>query len=236
MPGLGRRPSIDPRNERYPMRRMLAEVPPVLPVPDLKLWRFDGEPLDQGNTGTCTAHAAAHFIHAEPFRHRGYLDPFDLYRDVVRSDEYHDNDHEADGPIEGMQGGSSGTGAAKALAKRGHISEFLWAGRIQDVNLWALTRGPVMIGSNWYPSMNQPTAEGFIKIMGSNPGPLGHEWLLRGVNMRRGIGHGVNSWGPKWNAGIKGVRPGHFLIDLDTLDRLFREDGDGVSAIEKRAA
>ena len=232
MPGTGRRPSIDPRNELHPMRRALAEVPPVLPVPDIKVWRFDAQPLNQGNTSTCTAHAGVQFIHAEPFRHRGFIPPFEFYREVVVNDEYDDNDHEATGPIEGMQLGSSGTGVAKALQKRGLIGPYLWGTKLQDVILWVLTRGPVMIGSNWYDSMMNPTEEGFIKILNSSPGGMGHEWLLRGVDTKRGIGHAVNSWGPDWNRKAKGCRPGHFLIDLDTLDRLMREDGDAVSAIE----
>jgi hypothetical protein len=242
MPGLGRRPAVDPRNAAHPMRRLLAEVPPVLPVPDLKTWDFRGYPLDQGNTGTCTAHAAAHFIHSAPLSHRGFMDPFALYREIVLLDEWTDNDREAQGPISGMQGGSSGTGAAKALEKRGLISEYLWAAEMRDAILWLLTRGPVMVGSNWYSSMFTATKEGFVKITQAASIAGGHEWILRAADTRRAVCLGVNSWGADWNRDATGLwvrarlRPGQFLIDFGTLERLFLEDGDAVSAIERRAA
>lgn len=228
------------------MRRLLAEPPPALPVPDLKTWGFLGNPLNQGETGTCTAHAGAHFLHAAPILHRGFVDPWKLYREVVLADEYGENDHEATAPeVPGhlnMQSGSSGTGVAKALEKRGLISEYLWADELRDALLWILTRGPVMVGSNWYSSMFDPTAEGFLKISPAARLEGGHEWILRGADMKRGVALAVNSWGAGWNANATGrwvrarVRPGHFLVDFAVLERLFQEDGDAVSALEKRAA
>jgi hypothetical protein len=222
------------------MRRLLAEPPPTLPVPDLKTWDFLGEPLDQGKTATCTAHAGAHMIHAAPIRHRGFLNPWQLYREVVLFDEYLENDIEStEADNQKLQAGSSGTGVAKAIEKRGLISEYLWAAEMRDALLWVLTRGPVMIGTNWYRSMFKPTPEGFVKIGSTSPIAGGHEWLLRGVDMKRGVALAVNSWGPDWNAAATGrwvrahVRPGHFLIDFGTLERLFNEDGDAVSALEK---
>lgn len=239
--GLGRLPATDPRNERHRMRRLLAAPPPALPVPDLRTWPFSGIPLDQGETGTCTTHAAAHFLHCGPLPHRGFLNPFDLYRETVLLDEYTDNDAEATGPIEKMQGGSSGTGAAKALEKRGLISEYLWADTLADLTLWVLTRGPVMVGTNWYRGMFEPTPEGFVKIPQRDRIAGGHEWLIRAVDVRRGVAEAVNSWGIlRFNAAPTGkwggskLRPGHFLIDMNTLERLFHEDGDVVSCIEKK--
>lgn len=240
--GLGRRPSTDPRNAAHPMRRLLAEVPPTLPVPDLKTWAFKGEPLNQGNTGTCTGHAGAHMIHAAPISHRGFLSPWVLYREAVLCDEYGDNDSDAAETSDArLQAGSSGTGIAKALTKRGTITDYLWAAEMRDANLWVLTRGPVMVGSNWYGSMFTPTPEGFVKISPTAGIAGGHEWLIRGVDMKRAVALAVNSWGPEWNAHATGkwvrsrVSGGHFLIDFGTLERLFREDGDVVSCREKAA-
>lgn len=220
------------------MRRALAAEPVKLPV--RKTWGFRRDPLDQGETGTCVAHAAVHFIHASPLRHVEFLNAIALYREIVLLDEYPDNDHEAQ-ILSGaeMQFGSSGTGGAKALEKRGLISEYLWAGRLTDAITWTLTRGPVMVGTNWYPSMFQPDDEGFVRITPGQRPAGGHEWLLRGVDTKREVGFCVNSWGPEWNANARDrqgrptCRPGHFLIDLTTLGRLFGEDGDAVSAIEK---
>lgn len=240
--GLGRRPSSDPRNALHPMARTLAEPPPALPVPDLKTWTFLGDPLNQGSTGTCTGHAGAHMIHAAPISHRGFLNPWNLYREAVLLDEYPDNDRDAAETSDArLQAGSSGTGIAKALTKRGTITDYLWASEMRDANLWVLTRGPVMVGSNWYSSMFDPTREGFVKISPAAQVVGGHEWLIRGIDIRRGVALAVNSWGPEWNAHAEGkwvrspIRPGHFLVDFRTLEQLFHEDGDVVSCREKAA-
>jgi hypothetical protein len=243
-PGLGRLPSSDPRNRAHPMARALAEPPRALPVPDVRTWGFYGSVLDQRSTSTCTGHAGSHFIHCEPLAHRGFLNPFALYREAVARDEYHENDREAtELDDDKLVTGSSGTGVAKALRDRGLIEgAFLWASEMRDALLWVLTRGPVMVGSNWYSSFGEPTPEGFIKITSSARVIGGHEYLIRGVDMPRGVALAVNSWGPDWNSRSEGrwgkqpLKDGHFLIDHGTLDRLFDEEGDGVSALEKRPA
>ena len=203
---------------------------------------FAGKPLDQGQTGTCTAHAAVHFIHCSPKAHTKFLDPWKLYREIVLLDEYTDNDSEATLPdVPGhinMQQGSSGTGAAKALDKRGLLVDppgYLWADKVEDGTLWVLTRSPVLLGCNWYDTMETPTPEGFVKIGPRAVVVGGHEFIWRGVDVKRGVDWFVNSWGPKWNAHAKdkSVPPGHFMMDHETVARLFREDGDVVSPIER---
>lgn len=239
MPGLGRLRAIDKRNEQHLMHRRLGPVA-ALKVPEQKTWGFRGAPLDQGNTGTCVAHAAAHFIHASPFSHRKFIDPFKLYRELVLLDEYPENDHEAEEQsVSGLQMGSSGTGGAKALHKRGLISEYLWAQRMEDAITWVLTRGPVMLGTNWYNSMFQATPDGMLKIAAGSGIAGGHEWLIRGADKKKGRALMVNSWGPgwgggtgKWTAGAK-IPGGHAVVDFETLARLFHEDGDAVSCLEK---
>ncbi len=237
MPGYGRLRSTDPRNASFHMHRALAPTEAANPVL-LKTWGFSGVPLDQGLSGTCTGHAGAHFIHCSPIAHKTFIDPFILYREAVLSDEYTDNDSDAvKANNDDLQAGSSGTGVAKALEKRGLISSYLWAQRFEDAITWVLTRGPVMVGSNWYESMEKPNASGRLVITPGSPIVGGHEWLIRGADKKRGLALMVNSWGPKWGGvgkweGAK-VRPGHALVDFDTLARLFHEDGDVVSAIEK---
>jgi hypothetical protein len=223
------------------MHRTLGPVAP-LQVPDDKTWSFSGSPLDQGDTGTCTGHAAVHFIHAAPISHKTFLNPFDVYRLGVTLDEYDDNDGDANLPDAECQAGGSGTGVMKALKQLGHLEGFLWAQRFEDGITWCLTRGPVCVGTNWYGSMFDPTPEGFVKITAGAGIAGGHEWLIRGADKKRAVALAVNSWGPKWNAKATGrwgktkLPAGHFLIDFETLSRLFHEDGDVVSGIEKRAA
>lgn len=226
MPGFGRIQSTDSHSQPR-MMSLLVEPPPSLPVPDRMHWSFRGKPLDQGNTGTCTAHAAAHFIHAAPFTHKAFLDPFALYREIVLLDTFKANDHEATEPDNSkLQGGSTGTAAAKALAARGLISGFLFADTLSDATLWLLTRGPVMFGTDWYDSMVDVTPEGFVKIAKGARVVGGHEYCCLGVDTKRGVFFFVNSWGPAWG------KNGRFLMDIGTLTQLFKAGGDAVSPLE----
>jgi len=224
--GLGRLPAKDPRNSAF-------ALPRLAPQAGRKVWGFPGTVLNQGATGTCVAHAAAHFIHCSPRPHRAFLDAFQLYRETVLLDEYPGNDSEAYDPNNShLQYGSSGTGGAKALHKRGLISGYLWADTLENAIQWILQRGPVMVGSNWYDGMFSPSPEGYVKISGSVAG--GHEYLVRGVSTKRGVAWAVNSWGPTWSPRISGrsLPSGHFLIPFEVLERLFREGGDIVSPLE----
>lgn len=239
MPGLGRLPSTDQRNAAYLMHRTLTPAEVVSPLTS-KTWAFTGKVLDQGETGTCTGHAGAHAIHCSPIPHAGFINPFDLYREAVLMDEYPDNDADATELNDSkLQAGSSGTGVAKALSKRGLLVSYLWAQRFEDAINWVLSRGPVMIGSNWYSSMFTPTKEGLLKITTTASVAGGHEWLLRGVDKKAAVALMVNSWGAGWNSKATGkwdggkVPVGHAIIDFTTLARLFHEDGDAVSIIEK---
>lgn len=233
--GLGRVPATDKRNLAHPMSRML--LGPLEPIPTRKTWAFRGDVLDQGATGTCTAHAAAHFLHAAPICHKSFIDPFALYREAVLLDEYPDNDADATAADNsGLQAGSSGTGVAKAMDKRGLLKQYIWAKTSREATEWVLTRGPVMVGTSWYEGMFNPTREGFVKIGPNDSVAGGHEYLYLGADSRQGIAHFVNSWGARWNHAATHVRAGHFLMSFEDLERLFHEDGDAVSAIEKAAA
>ena len=126
----------------------------------------------------------------------------------------------------------------KALDARDLIEDYVWASTLREATEWVLTRGPVMIGTNWYRDFMEPTREGFVTFKTRQGGGVagGHETLLRGVDTTKGIALVVNSWGPEWNVGKSKKCPkGHFLISFEDLERLFHEDGDAVSPIEKKS-
>jgi hypothetical protein len=239
--GLGRKFAPDARDENYPMRTLLPKAIETLPTS--KTWDFRGAVLDQGGTGTCTAHAAAHFVRSAPMRHKHDLNAFDIYREGVLLDEWGDNDVEATRTDDQLQFGSSGRGMVKALEARGIIKEYRWGWSVDEISAWVLTRGPVLIGTNWYEDFFNPTTEGFVKFKTPDGGGIagGHETVVRAANRTKAIALVVNSWSARWNANANpppGLRcpPGHFLIDFETLHRLIREGGDGVSPIEQKKA
>jgi C1A family cysteine protease len=54
----------------------------------------------------------------------------------------------------------------------------------------------------------------------------GHAYLINGMDVKRGLARGKNSWGRGWG------KAGAFRIPLDDLDRLIREDGEACLALE----
>lgn len=239
--GLGRIPSADIRDERYPMRALL---PRAASTRRARTWDLPYDALDQGGTGTCTAHAAVQALMCAPFRHapaRLGFTAFQLYREGILHDGWPQNDPEATSPADnsGLQFGSDGRAMAKALEVRGWISEYRWGWTVEDIIEWLLERGPVMIGTNWYDSMFNVDHEGRIKIGPTSPIAGGHETVLRRVSKPRGLFLLRNSWGRRFNGtglGLPGFRcrPGEGILDAETLHRLMRENGDALSFIEKR--
>lgn len=237
--GLGRIASVDFRDERYPMRALL---PRAASTRSARTWDLPYDALDQGGTGTCTAHAATHALMCAPYRHKASrlgFTPMQLYREGVLHDGWPQNDAEATASSDDqLQFGSDGRAMAKALEARGWLKEYRWGWTVEDVTEWLLERGPVMIGTNWYDSMFNVDHEGRIKIGATSPIAGGHETVLRRYEKRRGLYLLRNSWGRKFNGtglGLPGFkcRIGEGILDGETLHRLLRENGDALSFIEK---
>jgi len=95
-----------------------------------------------------------------------------------------------------------------------------------------LTKGPVVVGTNWYMDMFTPVVKtGYLEIGGSIAG--GHSYYLPGVDFHRANPDGthgavrmVNSWGPGWG------EKGRAWMTMADLDRLIKEDGEACVADE----
>src|SRR4051812_47514495 len=120
----GRRYAPDPRDHAYPMRSLLR----AQALPASRYWGTDSRlPLDQGDTGTCTAHGWAGFLMAAPLETKNAPSPFDMYRGFVAIDEWTDNDHEATDPDNShLQAGSSVRAGAKWLQAQGRLQSYVW--------------------------------------------------------------------------------------------------------------
>ncbi len=93
--------------------------------------------------------------------------------------------------------------------------------------LWkyVLTRGPVVLGSDWFEGMNRVDNNGFVALSGARVG--GHCYLCYGVSASDRAFLCANSWGKTWGDG------GTFLFRFDDVRTLFwRQQMVACSAVE----
>lgn len=214
-PGLGRLHVSDDRDRLFLAAPLLA--PPEAPKPKWRYWWNLGARLNQGQTSTCVAHAWVHLAENSPVTRPGTLDPIAIYQRATEIDEWVDNDGD-------LNFGTSVRAGAKAMAELSVISEYRWAWDLQTAVEWLLTKGPLVIGVDWYSEMMRPTYDGFIWPAGSLVG--GHAVVLDGVNTVNRFVRGLNSWGPDW--GNKGT----FRLTFEALEALIVADGEVCMAAE----
>lgn len=228
---LGRRFAPDPGDAAYSIEARRLPPRPVRRI--TKHWPLFRIPLNQGGEGTCVGHGWWHWLLAAPVIQNKILmglklTPRELYILSLAVDEWIENDWGD------MQFGTSVRAGGKVLQSLGLISEYNvtqsvhtaadWLGGKDANNLFI--GGPLVIGVNWYTSMFDTDAEGFLKIGGRIEG--GHCTTLLGWSEPRGVFYGVNSWGINWG------KRGRFMIAAEDFSRLLSEDGEAWTAVEVR--
>jgi hypothetical protein len=182
-------------------------------------WTHRGPILDQGNLGGCTGYAIVNALNSGLLRNdldaRGYgvfgaREADGAYAIATTIDPY-------PGSWPGRDTGSSGLAVCKGLRRAGVLIGYRHAFGA-DHALGALSGGPVIVGTNWYTSMFEPTDTGRFEISGKVEG--GHEYALIGIDAESQEVLAVNSWGEHWGAS------GYFRLRWDQLERLLSEDGD----------
>lgn len=220
--GLGRIASPDERDRAYPIRALFKA--PVTRT--FRYWAQNGSWLNQGNTSTCVGHAWAHYTNDSPIAHPDLINPYAIYREAAQIDQWPGNDNGD------LNFGTSVRAGAQALQTRGIIAEYRWAWDVETVVDALLTKGPVVMGTNWYTDMFETDAKGFLHVSGSVEG--GHAYVLNGVNRKRGILRIKNSWGRSWGWG-SGERRGFAFISIEEMDRLIKENGEACLTLKVKA-
>ena len=213
--GTGFVQEADPRDEEFPLGAVIGAVDDARSKE--KVWQLPAHLLNQGSTNSCVGHACAHFILAAP-RMNHSVDAIAFWHRAQEIDEFPNN--------EGANKGTSVRAGFKVLRERNLItSDFRWADDADEALRFILTRGPVVIGSKWFPGMAHP-ANGVMRLSG-NAGQMGHAYLLFGFSPDHDAFLVANSHGS--NYGINGCA----FLPYDTLDRLLELGGVACSAIEE---
>lgn len=205
--GLGLLHSVDMRDAAHPMRKHLASVDVL---PDYKVWEH-GEILDQGREGSCVGHGWTAWHNAKPtgFQHQqDHEYAVAWYERAQEIDEWPGTDYE----------GTSVRAGARVGLERDLLGEYVWASDLDDVDAWVLAKGPLVIGSKWYVSMDHEDANGFLTVDYYSGVRGGHCYLLYG----KGSGGNYwfqNSWGPYY------ADEGSFRLTPDDLSRLIAGGG-----------
>jgi Papain family cysteine protease len=213
--GTGFVQEADPRDGDFPLGAVIGDVDE--PRSKEKVWQLPDPLLNQGSTNSCVGHACAHFILAAPRMVRS-VDAIALWHRAQEIDEFPNN--------EGTNQGTSVRAGFKVLREQNLITgDYRWANDADEALRFILIRGPVAVGSKWYPGMGEPT-NGVMRLSG-NPGSIGHAYLLFGFSPDQDAFLMANSWGSTW--GIDGCA----FLPYDALDQLIQQGGVVCSAIEE---
>lgn len=208
MPALGRLPAPDTRDRMHLMQ--------LQATPRTQMFWITGPVLDQGNEPACVGYAWKQFLQTTPRRTLVGPRAPEIYYEAQLIDEW---------PGEGYAGTSVRAGA-RVLANRGYLTEYIWGFDADTIINYVLTRGPVILGTNWYTGMMRPDANGWVYPTGMLEG--GHAYEVCGYSRIRTAVQCLNSWGVGWG------KKGKFWLHKDELALLLAQGGEGCSAIEKR--
>jgi hypothetical protein len=184
-----------------------------------RIWEYDPEQvLDQGDWGHCGGLSFATW---------GNCLPID---DNFTSEDGHKIYYEAVaiGHSPGSEDGATIDWCVKAMRARGRLKTWAYAPTAEDFITWLATKGPGVIGSDWYAGLMEPDATGLIKIGGRSVG--GHAWAVRGFDRLARVFHGVMAWGKDW------ARRGFFTIGFDDFEYLYDRNGEICLAVELELA
>lgn len=202
--GLGHVPTIDDGDFKYPMSPHLGAIDGD-PMTMTQVYAL-GPIMDQGESQSCVGHGWTLFITSAPRLTSPGPDPYEIYHEAQKLDDTPGE--------EPLYFGTSVRAGAKAMQGRNLIKgDYVWAEDVRVLWKFVLTRGPVVLASDWYAGMNKVDKKGFVSLSGERFG--GHCFLCYGVSSDDRAFVCANSWGKKW--GLDGT----FLLRYDDARQLF---------------
>lgn len=216
--GLGRIAHPDPRDHQH----LMAERFDVVPVISRRRpWKL-GQRLDQGQTPRCVGYGSrGGILDASPIMDKPDwgVSADQIYLEANANDEWSPTPHD----------GTSVRAGAKVLQKYNIIGEYVWAFDEPTVRKWVTTRGPVVLGTDWYEGMFNPRKPHYVlELTGSIAG--GHCWFVYWYSALHDWYYMANSWGDSW------ADKGTAKIMRNDLARLIAQQGEALTTVELKHA
>jgi hypothetical protein len=151
--------------------------------------------LDQGAEGACVGFGWTGFLNAAPTTHT-FEDEyaFGLYHTVTENDEY-------PGDWRTGQSGTSVRSGAKEVQRRGFIESYAFTYDVEEMALWLLNKGPLVIGVRWLTGMDGPSPDNGYYALVRGPQRGRHcvvvDQVHWGLGDRNWFGF-ANSWGTRY--------------------------------------
>lgn len=200
----------------------LAKIAPAPTPPSGKVsWQNPEPTLDQGEYGTCVGNGVAQFGNTYP-TDDAFIekDARAIYYEATVLDGWPDD---PDAPGGGQQGATCRSGM-QAFKNRGRIGTYAMSTNYATLTTWLLSKGPIVVGTDWLANMFEPDANGFVDVSGYVAG--GHCYLWLGYDPGADVGEFLNSWGAGWG------KNGHFYMHGADIKRLFQSYGEAYTSVE----
>lgn len=218
-PRLDRLPEYDPKSAAYRIRTLVGDQ-------KLRSYTWSVGPkgfpvhFDQGREGACVEYGFAHELVARPVAVNAaavqlLIQRHGIYWPAQQADEWEGGSYPGASPF---YEGTSVLAGAKVLTSMGYYTAYHWAFTEKEIALGVGYWGPVVIGVNWYTSMFNPDAQGFLNLSGDLEG--GHCILVHSVSIGGGYYWVWNSWGADWGLG------GRAKIRREDMGTLLAQNGE----------
>jgi hypothetical protein len=207
---LGRHVVHDERSRDFPAEQASAIV-------DVEHQAF-GLPLDQGQTGSCTANATVGALQSAP-------DVKPALQKAPRTEVDAQHLYHIETTMEGQpwppnDPGGSGLMVCKAAKSLGWVKSYSHAFGIEHA-LKATVKRPTIFGVPWYDSFDSPDPKtGVVELPAGAKVRGGHEVVADAIKAADELVGFWNSWGTVYGLG------GRFWVPFAVLERLLAEQGD----------
>lgn len=218
----------DGRDFAYSFPRAMAAVNEVAKPKARTRPYNEGPQLDQGMKPHCVAFSGLGFMGAAPLMRTENYETTTIYGECQRNDEWPGENYD----------GTSVRALMKVMSARGYISSYVWGQTTDEMIEWLVGGyGTIIVGTNWYESMDEVPADGVMRLPGTMATPIGgHAYRVRWFDKKEKLFWIPNSWGYRWGIPKRGGYAGWAKMRVDDMARLIREYGEVASATQIKLA